>query len=373
MPRPSGLATLLNRTASAVEGFGSRGAVPFSNAKRMQLVESCSADPQRIDTAAGVIRGVRVLGKVSQNNREYSEQAMKDAVRLYEGAAVFINHPDRSKPNVERSLRDKIGFLRNARIEGDAVRADLHYIKAHPEAGLITEMAQRNPRMFGLSHNAEGRMGMQGGKRVVESVESVRSVDLVSNPATNTGLFESFALQEEDAMAPMAIDDAAGKSLSNSWDAIRKGFAADAAEIVASSMTRKEKEKKFAELLDAWEVAEATLNKKKEKTDETPPGEMLSSPPLLGSKTLGAGPYLKMQESFVGSSAVGLGLDRFMTTDGRFARSANDDRDEARFAKIGRRDEPEQLTEEEQRAEAEQAEKDRIRAFAKSVMKQPWH
>lgn len=58
---------------------------------------------------------------------------------------------------------------------------------------MIVEAAQRNPRRFGLSHHAEGRVVQRQGKSVVESIESVKSVDLVQSPATNQGLFESQA------------------------------------------------------------------------------------------------------------------------------------------------------------------------------------
>jgi len=337
---------------------------------RARLIESGSADPQRIDRANGVIRGVRVLGKVSKNGREYSDRAMADAVRLYEGASVFIDHPDRSKANAERTIRDKFGFLRNARVEGDAVRADLHYMKSHSEAGFILEMAERNPKMLGLSHNAEGRMGTKGGKRVVEGLESVRSVDIVSSPATNEGLFESVTLREEDAMAPIATiggGDLSGKTFGNSWKAIKEGFAVDAANIVISTVKRKEKEKKLAELLDAYEAAEAVLNKAEDVN--TVPGPMgiekEASLDEYGKPTLAA--KLKMRESLGGGSGASLMAGKFMTHDGRFSRSANDDRDDAKLANFWRRNEPQQLTEEQQQAEAEQAKKDQLKAFAKAV------
>src|SRR5262249_25971699 len=69
--------------------------------------------------------------------------------------------------------------------------ANLHYLRSHGLAALLVEAAERNPRRFGLSHNAEGRVAHRDGKTIVESIEKVRSVDVVQNPATNAGLFES--------------------------------------------------------------------------------------------------------------------------------------------------------------------------------------
>jgi hypothetical protein len=55
---------------------------------------------------------------------------------------------------------------------------------------MIVEAAQRNPRLLGLSHNAKGRERRVNGESVIETIESVQSVDLVADPATVSGLFE---------------------------------------------------------------------------------------------------------------------------------------------------------------------------------------
>ena len=54
------------------------------------------------------------------------------------------------------------------------------------------------PSRLGLSHNATGAGRVIRGKYVIESIETVRSVDLVTRPATTRGLYES---QESGAMA----------------------------------------------------------------------------------------------------------------------------------------------------------------------------
>lgn len=144
-----------------------------------------------VDRDAGVIRGVKVLGAVSKNGREYSQAAMSQAARMYEGLDVNVNHPDRSKPNSERKIEDAFGWLEAVQIKSDGVYADLHYLREHPSAGLVAEAAERRSTRMGLSHNATGSVHKVNGKNVVESIDRVLSVDLVQNPATNAGLFES--------------------------------------------------------------------------------------------------------------------------------------------------------------------------------------
>jgi hypothetical protein len=56
---------------------------------------------------------------------------------------------------------------------------------------VFLERADRFPEKIGLSHNADGKANRKGGRLIVESISRVNSVDVVRNPATNKGLFES--------------------------------------------------------------------------------------------------------------------------------------------------------------------------------------
>lgn len=154
----------------------------------MKLIEQAPLTPTAIDADEGVIRGVRVLGPESRNGRRYSDQAIKAAASMYEGVAVNVDH---SRGDGERAVADAFGWLRNVAVDGGAVRGDLHYLKAHPQAAVLVEVAQRNPSRLGLSHHAEGTVRVDGGRTIVETIERVYSVDLVQTPATNAGLFES--------------------------------------------------------------------------------------------------------------------------------------------------------------------------------------
>jgi hypothetical protein len=149
----------------------------------------------RIDTESGVIYGVKVLGPKSRNGRVYEDNAIRRAVPMYEGVTVNLNHI-RNEPNArvhtERPIQDRWGVLRNVRYLEGSIYADLHYLKNHPMTPQLVEAAQRFPETFGLSHDAGGdEQVIDGERRVVELFE-IRSVDVVADPATNDGLFESY-------------------------------------------------------------------------------------------------------------------------------------------------------------------------------------
>jgi len=163
------------------------------------LFEQTNLQSSRVDREAGVIRNVKILGRVSKNGRIYSRPAMKDAAKLYEGIRVNIDHPPRHDPERERSFSDTIGQIRNVRIEDDSIRGDIHYNRSHAMADALAESAERFSNTLGLSHNAKGETRQADGQAVVEAVTRVLSVDIVGIPATSSGLFESSILEEEDS------------------------------------------------------------------------------------------------------------------------------------------------------------------------------
>ena len=150
---------------------------------------------ERVDTEAGIIYGVKVLGPRSRNGRIYEDSAIRKALPLYEGVTVNINHvrPDpKTGAHVERPMQDRWGVLRNVRYKEGSIYADLHYIKNHPMTAQLVEAAQRFPEIFGLSHDAGGDEQLIDGERRVVEMYEVKSVDVVADPATNEGLFESY-------------------------------------------------------------------------------------------------------------------------------------------------------------------------------------
>lgn len=168
-----------------------------------QLTETVltEAAAQNIDEANGVIRNVRILGRQSQNDggtREYSEQAMRDGARLYEGIDVNIDHPKAGNEATPRGVLEGWGDLRNVKFNGDSVVGDLHYIPEHVATPVLLSRIRRG-FSIGLSHNALGKTVNRHGRVIVESLSKARSVDMVLKPATNRNLFESE--QEETTLA----------------------------------------------------------------------------------------------------------------------------------------------------------------------------
>lgn len=148
----------------------------------------------RVDRERGVIEGVKIIGHESANGRRYPPATLAAAARLYEGVRVNVDHranehDEGTKP--ARRVADRFGVLKNIREANDGLYGDLHYLKAHPLAEMTAEMAERMPETVGLSHVADGKVRRDKGKAVVEAITRVFSVDLVSDPATTRGLFES--------------------------------------------------------------------------------------------------------------------------------------------------------------------------------------
>ena len=137
---------------------------------------------------APVVRGVKVLGTDSKNNREYPKEVMERALKLYDGAPVNIDHQADGKP---RKYEDRFGRIVNPRMESDGIYADLIYNPQHPLAESFTWWAKHDPKNVGLSHNAQAKTSMTTeGVEVIDEIVRVDSVDLVAEPATTTGLLE---------------------------------------------------------------------------------------------------------------------------------------------------------------------------------------
>lgn len=159
----------------------------------MRLVESAVIGKARIDKEAGIVRGVKILGYKSGHGYDYSRESLESAVPLYEGMVVNINHPgDRRNLGASRRYEERFGRLKNVSFqESKGLVGDLHYNKNHNIAKQFEYDVENDPHNVGLSHNAKGSTVRRGGKLIVESIDLVRSVDLVADPATNVGLFES--------------------------------------------------------------------------------------------------------------------------------------------------------------------------------------
>lgn len=165
----------------------------MSNAR---IVEAEAIACEAVDAAAGIVRGVKVLGPVSRNGRRYGAEAIRKAVGLYEGAKVNLDH--RSNAKERRSYRDRFGALKQVRESGGSLFADLHFNPAHPLAAQFAWDATNAPERVGLSHDVTAEFRREGSTLVVEQIVAVHSVDVVADPATVNSLFESQETQDMD-------------------------------------------------------------------------------------------------------------------------------------------------------------------------------
>ncbi|HEX5472890.1 MAG TPA: hypothetical protein VFW73_13445 [Lacipirellulaceae bacterium] len=150
----------------------------------------------RVDRAAGVIRGVKLLGLSSRNGRRYQEDALVQAVNLYEGAKVNINHP-KGHPLSPRDYQDRLGVVRSVEFRaGVGLFGDLHFNPKHALSEQLVWDAEHAPQNVGMSHNVLARTKREGDETVVEAITKVQSIDLVADPATTSGLYEHAVSRE---------------------------------------------------------------------------------------------------------------------------------------------------------------------------------
>lgn len=169
----------------------------------------------KVDRNACIIRDVKILGWKSKNkNRRYSQNGVDPT--LYEGAVVNIDHADTENPKSgPRPLAARFGEVVGIHKNNDGLFAkELHYNPKHPLAESILWMAEQKPHLFGCSQNAFGDVYEDASGEIVETVTEVRSIDLVSEPATTKGLHEGVNDEDEDDLPPnpdeAPIDDAGG-------------------------------------------------------------------------------------------------------------------------------------------------------------------
>lgn len=164
----------------------------------------------RVDRAAGVLRGVKLIGLESLNGRRYRPEALSAAVALYEGAKVNVNHP-KEGPLAPRDYRDRLGVIREVefRVE-EGLFGNLHFNPKHAVAEQLAWDAEHNPRNVGFSHNVLARLTREGAQSLVEAITHVQSVDLVADPASTRGLFEELSEEAKPQAASAALGAESG-------------------------------------------------------------------------------------------------------------------------------------------------------------------
>lgn len=147
----------------------------------------------KVDREAGVIAGVKLLGRTSRNGREYPESTIVNARSLYEGAKVNVNH--KSKPGEPSTYEQRIGYVDAIQVRPDGLFGNFHFNPKHALAEQLLWDAEHAPQSVGFSHDVHAVTSNKTGRVVVEQITKVNSVDLVADPATTSGLHEQIELE----------------------------------------------------------------------------------------------------------------------------------------------------------------------------------
>jgi hypothetical protein len=156
----------------------------------------------QVDPENRLVRNVALTGRESKNGYRYSEQALIESLPLYENKPVFLDHAhSRTQPH-QRSTRDLVGSVVNARYENGRIRGDIRVIDT--EAGrTFLALAESNGPAVGMSHVILAAKNADGS--VVEKIHEVVSVDAVVFPATTKTFQEQHDPAETGDALPASL------------------------------------------------------------------------------------------------------------------------------------------------------------------------
>ena len=165
------------------------------NESFLTIIEAGSFDKKSL-----TIKDSVMLGPVSSNGYDYPSETQKKAIPLFEGCKAYLNHPKLEDMKEARDVRDLIGEHRNVHQVGEHLKSDIHLINNTLVRETLIPIIESKPHLIGNSVVVRGKKATtQEGRQFVEEIYAVRSVDIVSEPATTKGLFTE-AQKQEDAM-----------------------------------------------------------------------------------------------------------------------------------------------------------------------------
>lgn len=143
------------------------------------------------DNRVGILENVKILGWVSRNKgRKYKPDGVNPA--LYEGKHVNIDHPDPEDQKKPRPYTARFGWVEGVYKGKEGLFAkQFKFNPKHELAEGFAWWANNRPDAIGFSQNAYGDVYESESGELVDAVTEVRSIDLVSDPATTKGLFEA--------------------------------------------------------------------------------------------------------------------------------------------------------------------------------------
>lgn len=143
-----------------------------------------------------IIRNVAMLSEYSRNGRRYRSTVQKEALHIFEGIKAYADHPTKANENEPRRVKELIGRYKDVYYDEGKVKTfgDLHLAPTELVTGYIVPMAEADPSLVGSSVNIYGRMDSKGN---VEKITKGRSVDIVTEPATTSSLYEAVDTRKE--------------------------------------------------------------------------------------------------------------------------------------------------------------------------------
>lgn len=281
----------------------------------------------RIDKDNAVIKGVAVVTAGMANGGVMDERSLQQIKACCETYANGLKVVDRHTKGTD-SIFATAGILKNFRIDGGKLLADLHLLRSEPNAPKLLEMAEKMPDTFGLSVAFSGVDEVIAGETHWRCSE-IYNAALVDVPAANpTGLFS-----KEAAELPVHFVDAAAKeNLSH----MSKTTGAEGTDISGSTGATTSPDnltarmKKLEDSIANMEKMFAAANPKKDPDAGTASDGTCMADILAEVKTLGAAVETKLKEfsanrdadlktlaqSVAKEFAAGVGVSAKVATDG---------------------------------------------------------
>ncbi|MCA8987531.1 MAG: hypothetical protein KDA78_07815 [Planctomycetaceae bacterium] len=116
-----------------------------------ERVSQWAAGGVRVDVEGMRVCDVVLVGRESRNGYVYTEEALRNAVGLYEGRPVFLDHAPRGQRPLERSARDLVGTIREVKYEEGRIRGSIDVVDTESGRTFLA-MANAGASHVGMSH-----------------------------------------------------------------------------------------------------------------------------------------------------------------------------------------------------------------------------
>lgn len=149
---------------------------------------------EAMSTPGKHVRGILIEAGQSLNGPVYTTQALQQAAPLFEGKKIFIDHPRPEDDKLPRSMHDLFGTIDKVDYRNNRLEGSLTITEAHPWITKIIEEGIGGD----LSIRAEGFVRPnEAGMMMVESIDFVKSVDLVAEGAAGGRLMQIYEAYQQ--------------------------------------------------------------------------------------------------------------------------------------------------------------------------------